>query len=113
MGRLTKKWLQLSGITLLLIGVVGFMLVADDLRHVGESAAVASITVSGLALIGASRGMLAHFGNLAWLPVGLFIGMIGGVAIDAAGWGFVAGLIIGIVLMRLKHGKANANRVVK
>ena len=45
------RWL---GITLVLIGIVGFLTVADDLRHKGELIGVGTILVIGLLMLSAS-----------------------------------------------------------
>ena len=39
------RWI---GITLILLGVIGFLTVADDLRHKGELLGVGSILAAGL-----------------------------------------------------------------
>jgi hypothetical protein len=48
------RWLRTLGIVLTIIGVLGFLTVADDLRHVGEFIAVAGIFLSGLLFLAAS-----------------------------------------------------------
>jgi hypothetical protein len=85
------------------MGLAGFFVVADDLRHSGEAFGVAAVLISGLAFIGASRGHLASFMSLAWLPVGLLLGTVGGAAFDVTGWGFLTGLLLGTGLARLNR----------
>ena len=49
-----KLKLRAIGITLILIGIIGFLTVADDFRHRGELLGVGSILVSGLVLLAVS-----------------------------------------------------------
>ena len=44
--------LRIIGVFLILLGIVGFLTVADDFRHMGELLGVGSILVSGLLLLG-------------------------------------------------------------
>lgn len=46
--------LRWVGIALILIGVIGFLTVADDLRHKGELIGVGSILVAGLLVFSVS-----------------------------------------------------------
>jgi hypothetical protein len=48
------RWSRVLGIVLVIIGALGFLTVADDLRHVGEFIGVAIIFVSGVLLLAAS-----------------------------------------------------------
>ena len=45
------KLIQWTGIALILGCAVGFLTVADDLRHVGELIGVSSIGVAGIVLV--------------------------------------------------------------
>jgi len=51
-----KLKLRVFGIILILAGIIGFLTVADDLRHKGELLGVGSILVSGLILLAVSFG---------------------------------------------------------
>lgn len=46
--------LRVAGVILVVAGVVGFLTVADDLRHKGELLGVGSILICGLVLLVAS-----------------------------------------------------------
>ncbi len=46
-----KLKLRALGIILILAGIIGFLTVADDLRHKGELLGVGSILISGLVLL--------------------------------------------------------------
>jgi hypothetical protein len=47
-------WL-VAGITLIVIGIAGFLTVADDLRHTGELFGVGSILALGIILVVVAR----------------------------------------------------------
>lgn len=44
-------WLQVLGAALVLLGVLGFLTVADDLRHGGEIVGVGSVLLTGILLL--------------------------------------------------------------
>jgi drug/metabolite transporter (DMT)-like permease len=44
------KWSRFLGVALILLGVIGFLTVADDLRHTGELLGVSAVLVSGVVL---------------------------------------------------------------
>ena len=46
--------LRVPGIILTLLGLIGFLTIADDLRHKGELLGVGSILISGLVLLAIS-----------------------------------------------------------
>ena len=49
------KWTGVFGVALMLLGVAGFLTVADDLRHKGELFGVGAVLASGLILVAVSR----------------------------------------------------------
>jgi len=49
-----KPKLRIIGVVLIAVAIVGFLTVADDLRHIGELIGVGSILVAGLLLFGLS-----------------------------------------------------------
>ena len=49
-----KPKLRVTGVVLVAVAIVGFLTVADDLRHIGELIGVGSILVAGLLLFGLS-----------------------------------------------------------
>jgi len=49
-----KLKLRVLGIILILAGIIGFLTVADDLRHKGELLGVGSILMGGLVLLAVS-----------------------------------------------------------
>ena len=46
------KWRRILGGFLIVAGLLGFLTVADDLRHKGELVCVGSILLSGIVLLG-------------------------------------------------------------
>jgi len=49
-----KLKLRVLGIILILAGIIGFLTIADDLRHKGELLGVGSILMGGLVLLAVS-----------------------------------------------------------
>ena len=90
------------GLCLIGIAMAGFLIVADDLPHSGELFAVAGILMSGVALFVSSRfpHITTHL-CLAWLPVGIGIGMLIGAMIDKEPSGVSFGLPLGLLLARM------------
>ena len=71
------------GIAVVLLALIGFMTIADDLRHTGELFGVGSVLLAGIALIAAGfeTRFSRHFA-FQWLAVGLMAGGVFGAAID-------------------------------
>ena len=90
------------GVCLIGIALAGFVIVADDLRHSGEFFAVAGILMSGVALCVSGRfPHITTYLCLAWLPVGIGIGMLIGAMIDKEASGVSLGLPLGMLLARM------------
>ena len=47
-------WIRAVGVILVLLAIVGFLTVADDLRHKGELLQVGSVLAAGLVLVALS-----------------------------------------------------------
>jgi hypothetical protein len=95
--------LPLGG-ALVAVALIGFLTVADDLRHTGEFFAVLGILVSGAALLVAgwfprAASVLA----LAWVPVGIALGALAGALTDRVVLGVCIGTAAGLVLARLRR----------
>jgi hypothetical protein len=101
---MTPATLKFAGAALVAVAVAGFLTVADDWRHAGEFAAVAAVFVAGLAWFAAGRfpHWRAHVA-LAWLPVGLGIGLLAGAALDRMAFGAATGLVLGLWLARVRR----------
>jgi hypothetical protein len=98
---------RILGITLVLIGIIGFFTVADDLRHVGEFIGVASITFSGVVLlVGDFEHRLVKVLPVRWMALGTLLGIVLGAGLDnmflGVPIGFTVGSIVGFALSR-KH----------
>ncbi len=101
-----KTFFRVAGFVLLLIALLGYVTVADDLRHTGEFAGVTAILISGLAFL--TAGYLHRLsGKLAmqWVAVGIGIGAAVGAASDEMVTGVAAGVALGIVLAYLLRNR--------
>jgi hypothetical protein len=91
---------RLSGGILVLIAIIGYMTVADELHHFGEFLGVTCILVSGLILL-LIESRVNRFKNLAlqWIAVSLIACIpVGGIIYDNMPLGIVTGLTAGVVL---------------
>ena len=106
---MTPATLQVAGAFLVALAAAGFLTVADELRHSGEFIVVASLLVAGVALFVAGRFPRLHSQwALAWVPVGLGLGLLAGAAADRVAMGAVIGLTIGLVLARAMRNRPGA-----
>jgi hypothetical protein len=97
--RQTQRWLLGTGIFLILISILGFATVADDLRHVGELLAVASLCIAGAALVTASfPNPLSRMLTLPWLAMAVIAGALCGAVTDHMTLGFAFGTLAGLIL---------------
>ena len=103
---MSQKSLRVTGFLLLLIALLGYATVADDLRHTGEFAGVTAILISGLALVvaGYSRNLQGKFA-MQWVPVGVGIGAAVGAAMDEMASGVASGVALGLVLAFLLRNR--------
>lgn len=91
---------QILGGFLALSGVIGYLTVADELRHFGEFLGVSGVFVSGLIFLLIDL-KLSIFQKIAlqWVPICLLASIpFGGIVIDSIPIGICIGLILGIVL---------------
>jgi hypothetical protein len=104
---------RIAGAALVALGAVGVFTVADDTRHLGELAGVASVVTSGLAFLGAASKDVSSKLALQWLPAGLAVGLVVGLATDRAVPATAGGFVLGLVLAYLRrdaherHGAKN------
>jgi hypothetical protein len=91
-----SQWTKVGGIMLVIAGRIGFLTVADDLRHPGELAGVASLLLAGIVLVAsgrpATRGLALH-----WVAVGIGIGIVAGAAFDHMLVGLGGGAALGAI----------------
>lgn len=97
--------LQIAGATLVLLSLLGFLTVADDLRHVGELVGVGAILIAGLALLGAGfESVVSRRLALPWVAVGVLAGAAAGAPVDRmpllASAGFLVG--VGVAILRAR-----------
>ena len=91
------------GAVLVVLGALGVLTVADDTRHLGELAGVASVMTSGLAFLGAASRDVSRKLALQWLPAGLAIGLMVGLATDKAAPATAGGVVLGLVLAYIRR----------
>jgi hypothetical protein len=98
-----RRWTQL-GTLLVALALLGFLTVADELRHLGEFAAVLGLLLAGLACLLAGRfPAWATHGALQWVPVGIALGMGLGLAADREPLGVALGTLLGLALARARR----------
>lgn len=91
---------RIIGAILVLIGIIGFMTVADELRHYGEFLGVTGIFVSGLIflLIDLKLHIFRNFA-LQWIAIFLLAGIpFGAFVMNNLSLGLCIGLLLGVVL---------------
>jgi hypothetical protein len=90
------------GSLLVAVALVGFLTVADDLRHSGEFFVVSGILLSGLAfLTWALLPRLRRYLDLRWLGAGVAPGLLLGTVLDRAALGLGVGLVLGLAVSTL------------
>jgi hypothetical protein len=90
---------RILGIFFVLIGIIGFFTVADDLRHSGELIGVGSVLLAGvILLIGQSRWATTRHFRLQWITFGLLAGSILGAGLDNMLLGVGLGTAVGIMV---------------
>ena len=92
-----RRWLGVTGAVLVIAGGIGFVTVADDLRHGGEFVGVGTVLLVGVVLMLAAgvRSFSARRA-LLWLAGILAAGAAAGAATDRIGVGAGIGLFLGI-----------------
>lgn len=91
---------RIIGSILALFGIIGYLTVADELRHFGEFLGVSCVLVSGLLflLIDLKLYIFQKF-ELQWVSICLLASIpFGGIVIDNVPIGICIGLTLGIVL---------------
>lgn len=94
----SRRLIVLGGILIAVAGV-GFLTVADELRHIGEFFAVLGILVAGICLLLA--GLYPRLSSkmaLQWAPLGIALGAVAGAAVDRAVLGVSLGCLSGLFL---------------
>jgi hypothetical protein len=90
---------RILGTFFLLIGIIGFFTVADDLRHSGELIGVGSVLMAGVILIiSQSSWSTNRYLRLQWIAFGLLAGSILGAGLDNMLLGVGLGIAVGIMV---------------
>jgi len=96
----------LQDLSSLFIALLGYVTVADDLRHVGEFMGVTAILISGFAFLAAVySNRLSEKLAAQWVAVGVGIGAAVGAATDEMGSGVAGGVALGFVLAYLLRNR--------
>jgi hypothetical protein len=91
---------KLLGIILVLCALLGYLFVADELRHFGEFLGVTCILTAGLILllIDTKMNIFKRFA-IQWISFGLLLSIpIGGVVLDNMPLGIIICLSLGLIL---------------
>jgi hypothetical protein len=100
-GPTGRTWFKVAGGILVAVAGVGFITVADELRHIGEFFAVLGILLSGVSLLVAGFSpRVSRILAPQWVPLGIAMGMLGGAAADRTVSGVSLGVGLGLVLAR-------------
>jgi hypothetical protein len=83
---------------LVVLGVIGFLTVADDWRHKGELIGVGSVLVGGIILVGTgSQRPILRRVAMPYLAFGLFAGAVLGAVLDNMMLGVGVGGALGLL----------------
>jgi hypothetical protein len=94
-----RRWFRWAGIAFLLAGCLGFLTVADDLRHTGELLGVAGVACAGLSLVVAStENRVSTRVAPQWVAAGIGVGELVGAAVDNMLVGVCGGVVVGLLL---------------
>ncbi len=105
-SRVTNRLLVILGAVAVIAAVIGFLTVADDLRHTGELIGVCAILVIGLVLIVVgTRNSLSRRMAMPWLAVGIGVGAAVGAATDNMAMGVAIGAAIGAALSGVRGAR--------
>jgi hypothetical protein len=92
------RWRQVTGSLLVVVGCIGLVTVADDVRHTGELIGVGGILAAGLVLLVAgSDYAIKKRLALHCVAVGVGIGAAVGVAVDSMPTGVAGGAALGTI----------------
>jgi hypothetical protein len=99
------------GSLLVVIALVGFLTVADDLRHSGEFFVVSGILLSGLAFLAWALLPRPHrYLDLRWIGAGVAAGLLPGTVLDRAALGLGVGLVLGLAVAILFRRRVSSHR---
>jgi hypothetical protein len=100
----SRRTTKIAGCTLIAAASIGFLTVADELRHTGELSAVLGVLLSGVALLAA--GLFPEIASvlaLKWVPVGIAAGALAGAVADRVEIGVAVGVALGVLLAWLRR----------
>lgn len=90
---------RVVGAGLVISASVGFLIVADDLRHTGELVGVGTLLIAGLALLaGSYSNAFSRRLAVPWIAPSVLLSALWGAHIDDMLTGLALGLIVGSCL---------------
>lgn len=100
---------KIIGIILSIFAIIGYLTLADDIRHTGEFIGVSSVLISGIIFIFVDNkiSILKRL-SLQWIAICILLSIpIGGVLLDDIIVALCIGIVIGILLAFIfgKNGK--------
>lgn len=92
------SYYKIIGILLIIISGIGYLTVADELRHIGEFIGMSGILLSGIILLFVdSKFIISKRFSFQWIAVFILASIpIGGILLDNMILGIGSGLLIGI-----------------
>lgn len=99
-----EKGLRISGGLVVVVGVLGFLTVADDVRHTGELWGSASLLTAGMCLLLAGYGCaISRWLAVQWFALGLLAGVPVGAWLDDMPMGVAVCAAIGLGVAYLRR----------
>ena len=105
---------KIFGIILIIVAAIGYLTVADELRHMGEFIGVSGILLSGIILLFVdSKLAISKRLSLQWIAIFILLSIpFGGVILDNMPLGTGIGIVTGI-LFAFIFGKKRRHQIKK
>ena len=105
---------KILGIILSIFAIIGYLTLADDMRHTGEFIGVSSVLISGIIFMFVENKtpILKRF-SLQWIAICILLSVpLGGVLFDDMILALCFGIVIGI-LLAIIFGKKGNKEIIK
>lgn len=106
---------KIFGAVISIFALLGFFIVADDLRHTGELIGVIAMLAAGVILFFEEKlDLLIRINSSKWIAFGLLAGIpIGGIVLDNMIAGEILGLLAGTVAAVYSGRKKNGQKQIE